>query len=456
MALSDHIIVTSSVVPVSPPPSQRQRVPCFVGVHSITAERANAYSSITGMEADGWSESDPLYNMVAAMLRQKPEGQRPTRWFIGKRDAAVASVWEVEVVATADGTMTITDGATDIVVASFTASSDTAGDIRDGLIASAADGYTLAIVDGTTLSVTREEAGVPMTLAIGGAAAANLTTAQTVAHVGIYADLEAIKAVMINGRSVNAQVWNYEIEPALGPYGWTEAARWAHTDGDHVVGSQSNDADIPDDGETGDGASLVQALGYTRSDLCYRASNTDYVRAKVLGHTMPAAPGSVNYSWRRLVGSTLAVTTSSEHVATFRAKRASWAELIDVDGQVKYFGGRDGTGQPMYHWSAIDNWRDNVKARLVFLLTNSPGIDFTNEGIDGTLVAGLRVTMDLMVEAGTLLPGYTIAALPVEQVPEGEKIQGDFKTTGYIQIDAILRIFVDEVRVTGFFALPEG
>lgn len=451
MAVTSHITVSATVTPTSPAPSQRQRVPCFVGVHSVTVNTADVYTSLDEMEDAGWTSSDVIYNMVAAMLAQKPVGQRPTQWFVGKRTAAVAAVWQVDVVATVDGAMTILDG--DVTVASFTASTSTATEIRDGLIAAAADGYTLAIVDVDSLSITRDEAGVPMTITLGGAQAANLDANETTPAAGIFADLDTIQAFVLNGKTVGAQVWNYEIAPGLGPYGWTEAARWAHADGDHVVGSQSSDANIIASGSSADGASLVKALGYSRSDLAYRASDTDYVRAMLLGHVMPAPPASVNYSWRRLIGSTLATTTTDAVVTTLRTKRASHAELIDVDGQVKYFGGRDGTGQPMYHWSAIDNWRDNIKARLVFDLTNNDGIDFSDSGIDSILVAGIRAEMDAMVNAGTLSPNYTITALPVASVPDAEVLAGDYQTTGYIRVDAELRTFVDRVRVTGEFAI---
>lgn len=450
--LSDHITVTSSVTPTPPAPSQRQRVTCFVGVHTVIADVAKAYTSLEEMEDDGWDDGDPIYNMVSAMLDQKPVGQQPTKWFVGKRATPVAAAWTVDVVATADGAMTLTDS-NGVVVASFTASGNTATQIKDGLIASAHADYTLASVDADTLTVTKDEAGVPMTLTIGGAAAANLTATQTTAGTGIFADLDDIQAEIIDGQTVGKQVWHYEVAPALGPYGLTELARWTHADGVHTGGSQSSDANIPDDGSSADGPSLIQALAYSRTNVTYRALDTDYVAAMVLGHVLPAPAGSVNYAWRPLTGSVLATLTSSANVATFRSKRSSWAELIDEDGEVKYFGGRDANGTPMYHWSAIDNWYDNVRAKLVFMMTAYDAIDFTDEGIDATLVAGLRETMDIMVAAGTLMPEYTITAVPVADVPDGEIQEGDYQTTGAINIEATLRTFVDRVTVAGTFSI---
>lgn len=452
MAISNHITVSATVTPTSPAPSQRQRVPCFVGVHSVTGNQADVYTTLAEMETAGWTSSDAIYNMVEDMLAQKDEGLRPTKWFVGKRTAAVASAWQIDVDATADGAMTITDS-NGTVVASFTASTSTAGAIRDGLIASAATGYTAAIVDTDSLSITRSEVGVPMALTIGGAAAANLSAAETTPATGIFADLEAIKAVVINGQTVNQQAWNYEIAPGLGPYGLVELARWVNLDGAHVAGTQSSDANIASSGSAADGPSLVKALGYKRCDIAYRAVDTDYIRAMCLGHVMPAAAGSVNYNWRNLVGSTLATITDSATVATFRTKRASWAELIDVDGKVKYFGGRDATGQPMYHWSAIDNWRDNIIAKIVSVQSTVPGIDFSDDGIEAYLVAGIREAMDLMVAAKTLSSGYTITAVPVASVPDGEVIEGDFQTTGALLIDAELRTFTDRIRVSGTFKI---
>jgi hypothetical protein len=222
MALSSHITVSTTVTPTPPAPPTRQNVVCFVGVHTVIEDTVAAYTSLDDMEDDGWDDSDPLYNMVAAALDQEAVGDRITKWFIGKRETPVAAVWTFNVVGTTDGVMNILEG--DTVIATFTASSDTDEEIKTELVASVVAGYTGATVDTNTFTITKGEAGVPMALTIGGAQAANLNGSQTTAAVGIYDDLGAISAEILDGKTVGAQVEAFVVAPGLGQLGLTEGA----------------------------------------------------------------------------------------------------------------------------------------------------------------------------------------------------------------------------------------
>ena len=81
MALSFHINVTGSITSVPDAPAQRTKVPTFIGFHERFAERARMYSSLDDMLADGFTETDDLYEMVSAALDNPSADDGPlARW----------------------------------------------------------------------------------------------------------------------------------------------------------------------------------------------------------------------------------------------------------------------------------------------------------------------------------------------------------------------------------------
>jgi hypothetical protein len=174
----------------------------------------------------------------------------------------------------------------------------------------------------------------------------------------------------------------------------------------------------------------------------------------MVGRLYSRPPGTSKIAWWRMVGSTQTTQTTATQDTTFRTKRASWTDLIDVDGQVKYFGGRDGTGDPMYWYLARDHWFDRIEARIVFQLSTLDAIDMTDVGIEVGLVAAVRAEMDAMITAGTLAEGYTISVVPMADVPPGEVQAGDYQTTGTITVSGFLRVFAERVAVAGEFSIP--
>lgn len=465
MAFSYHFAVNTALVSIPPAPTLRTKVPLLVGTHTVFAGRAVQYSSLADMVTDGFATSDPEYVMAEAMLANPHPTEGPVaRWFIGRRAAAVANVWAVEVVGTADGVMNLVDSQTgvDVVISTFTASTSSAGDIRDGLIAALITGYTGAIVDGTTLSVTRAEAGVPIVLSVSGALAANLDISETTPEVGIADDLDAIIAETVDNLTVGVQVWAIFIEPgSLGTGGIIEAAKWGHLKASAVDGRgygifvQSTDIELFDSGVTDDPASLVVALGYTRCNIAYRSASTDAIQTRAAGRVLPAEPGSVNWGHRILTGSTATTAITYPQNGTFAAKQVSYAERFKVGSttQARYISGMDGTGRPMYHYAAIDAWRDDIERVIFFQIGNNDGIDMTLDGLEIGYGAAIRAEMNRMVQLGRLAETGTVTFTDPEDIPEGEVLAGDYQTSGEITVESVLRVFNNRIAVSGTFSI---
>jgi hypothetical protein len=465
MAFSYHFNVSAALVKVPPAPTQRTRVPLIVGTHSVFAERAAIYSSLADMVTDGFTTADPEYVMAEAMLANpSTNDDEVARWFVGRRAAAVANVWKVEVLGTVDGVMNLVDSQSgvDVVIATFTASTSTEGDIRDGLMAALIAQYTDAIVDADEFSITQTEAGVPIVLSITGAAAANLSITETTPEVGIQSDLDAIMAETIDGLTVAVQTWGIFIEAgSLAVGGIVEAATWVHLQSTSSSGRgygifvQSTDVELFASGVTDDPASLVRDLGYTRLCIAYRAVSTDPIHCRAAGRVIPSEPGTVNWNQRIMTGSTSTTAITYTQNGTFATKRVSYAEPFKVGSaaEVRFIGGRDGTARQMYHYAAIDAWRDDMERIISFQTANSDGIDMTLEGLEIGYGAALRSEMDRMVQVGRLAEAGTIVFVDPEDIPAAEILAGDYQTTGEITITAVLRVFAERIQVSGTFEI---
>ena len=465
MAFEYHFNVNTSLVSVPPAPTQRTRVPLFVGTHSVFGGRAVLYSSLADMVADGFATSDPEYVMAEAMLANPSTiDGAVARWFVGRRAAEVANVWKVEVVGTANGVMNLVDSHTgvDVVISTFTAAGSTEGQIRDGLMAALIPAYVDAIVDADEFSITQTEAGVPIVLSITGAAAANLSIVETTPEVGIQSDLDAIMATVIDSLPVAVQTWAIFIEPgSLGTGGLIEAATWVHlqatTTGGRGYGiwAQSTDVDIFDSGVTDDPASLIRDLGYTRLDLAYRAVSTDPIQARAGGRVIPSEPGTVVWSHRILTGSSATTVITYTQNGTFATKRASYAERFrnGTASEARYIGGRDGTGRQMYHYAAIDSWRDDIERIISYQTANSDGIDMTLEGLEIGYGGPIRSEMERMLALGRLASAGTVTFVDPDEIPDAEILAGDYQTTGLITVTAVLRVFAERIAVTGVFSI---
>ena len=148
------------------------------------AERLKIYSDPDEALADGFLTSDQAYLELVALFSQNP---RPVDAMVGRRDPAVAMVRTFRVLSTADGVYTITLNGH---ASSFTASGDTASDIRTGLVAAInanpklAGKLVAAPVGTIDLTVTASVAGISFVSLLTAPAAGGVVFVQTVDVTG--------------------------------------------------------------------------------------------------------------------------------------------------------------------------------------------------------------------------------------------------------------------------------
>lgn len=161
-------------------------VPMILATTSNFAEARRRYSDLSELLDDGFLTSDAVYRIASKIFSQNPH---PEAVMVGKKSSAVASIDRVVVLDDTDGAYTITiDGQ----AATFTASSNTADQIKTGLIAAVnalvphlgRSNITAASVATGILSLTADTAGIPVSISLTAPAANHLAFAQNVALAG--------------------------------------------------------------------------------------------------------------------------------------------------------------------------------------------------------------------------------------------------------------------------------
>jgi hypothetical protein len=354
----------------------------------LTAEvtSTNWRTVLTGL---AFTSADPLWSALAAMFGQS---RRPANAIIGRRATPVAQVDNVNVDGAGDGTYTVTINGVDF---DFVASSNTATQIKDGLIAAINGGsepVTAATVDSDTLSLTADVAGVPFTLSVT-APSDDLSITAGTANVGIDTDLSAINAersdwyfVLELGRVLTTQqVLVAAVESFERPL-----LAWLQTDDSNAQGSSS----LTDLG------GWITSNGYTRSFAMWHDDDTEYPDCALIGLLSPTEPGAASFANQRIAGIQGIVPTSTSRL---QSKGYHWLEYYTAQ-QVSATRSGFPNIYPDLVWGR-DYLVQSIEADMLTALLNaglSPGkVPYTDQG--GAIIVGvLRGTISRFVASGFL------------------------------------------------------
>lgn len=357
-------------------PSDGFGKPLIVSVHTLFAERFKTVSTRQELIDFGFSTSGSVIGMFDVLMGQ---AKRPRSVSIGRRAAAVAMVVRIDIAATTDGTFTVEVNGVDY---DFAASSNTATQIKDGLLAAiSAPGVTDATVDSDSLSLTADDAGLPFTYSVSHSSNANAITAtETTASVGIYNDLQAIRAV---DKSFYAILSDNRTTPMI-----LESARWTAAERALNV-AQSDDAGILDPEEDTDVASRLLALQRERTLLLYKSNDAHYLDAAICGLQLPKVPGTTNWAWKVVAG-VEADEFSETEVEALKAKRCGWVE--DMGGEPTHFlGATSKSGMWVDLVRGGDKVRNDVDGAVVDAMKGAEKIGFDELPIvEGVIEGAIR------------------------------------------------------------------
>lgn len=398
---------------------------------TVEVTPTNWRTVLTGLD---FSSSDPLWNALAAAFGQ---ARRPDAIIVGRRATPVAQVSNVNVDGSGDGTYTVTINGVDF---DFVATSNTATQIRDGLIAAINGGsepVTAAIVDADTLSLTADVAGVPFIVAVT-APSDDLSITAVTANTGIDTDLDDINGersdwyfVLELGRSLTTQqVLVAAIEsfsrPLLG---------WLLTNDSNAQGSSS----LTDLG------GWITSNGYVRSFAMWHDSVTEYPDCALIGLLCPTTPGSFNFANQRIAGIQGIVPTSTSRLQT---KGYHWLEYYSAQ-QVSATRSGFPNVYPDLVWGRDYLIAEIENDQLVALLnaSQSPGkVPYTDEG--GAIITGvLRGTLARFV-ASNFLTEESIEVSTIARSAQSPTNVAQRKWAG-VQFSATAQGAVNTLEITG-------
>lgn len=358
---------------------------------SVTAQNWRALMTTLGV-----TSTEQLYLSLLALFSQD---EKPATVKIGRRATAVAQVSAVNIVAATDGTFTVTINGEAFT---FLASSDTVGDIRDGLIAdinAGAEPVTAAIVDADTLSVTADEAGVPFTISVTHSTTpASITTGTTTASVGLVND--------IDDWETEDSDW-YELLEGTRSSGVIKAAAADIESRTKIFQAQTDDANAQIAGST-DLGSVLGALAYDRTGLWWHDDDAEHVDSAISGRMLPEDPGSATWANTVIRGVPGIVPTGESFLA---AKNYNWNENFAAAGFTMTRHGKMVSGQFIDLIIGRDWLQNLIQTRLVQALMDSPKIPYTDRG--GQVIGAIiRACLVEAAQVGLVVEDSIVVTIP--------------------------------------------
>jgi hypothetical protein len=335
---------------------------------------------------------------------------------------------------TGDGAWTIPINGVDHT---FSASSSTADQIRDGLIGAinGGDEPTTAGSPGSgSFTLTADVAGQPFLVGeVVAPSGSSIEFEVTTPNHGVYDDLQAIKTH----------------RPTV--YGWSmvsrdsvtimEASRWVEGE-TGILFAQSDEAGILDATEDEDLASALLALERTRTVLCYKSNDTHYFAEAWMGRMLPANAGAENWAWQPIRG-VLPDDLQVAEVLALEAKRCNWIENIGGRNYA-YLGMTSAPGM----WADLVRGRDkvvsDVTAAKIDLLGSTPKLDY-----DALPVLASRIEAAINQNAGFVVTTDTRVTLP-DTVPSADVSN---REVNGITWTARLRVPINKVTSHGILTI---
>jgi hypothetical protein len=457
MPLSNTFTFDTSLAPIPPAPPDTPRTFAFVAPATpagVTAD-ATAYSTLAEMEDDGWDTGDVAYNAMAKLIAQTPVDRAVSAVVVIKRATPVANVWTIDIISTTDGNHTITVDGT--LAATFAASGSTTTQIKDGLVSAFnlgafASTITAVSTDADTLSLTADVAGIPFTPTSAAPGGTAPVVTQTVANVGIYADLGTAFALL--------PFWGVYCPGAL-EVEYKEAIRWAQADittRRNFVFQDSTAVALYDSGDTSNIAVEYATAGHTRVNLLSHPTATDYAQAMAIGRLGGGFPGKRAWHYAELTGSLEVTVTPNRTVAQVNTLSSRFTSRSE-----RYFG----PSSPLlllaedpnipseayiFQRHAEDWWWYTMVLAVDAMMRSNAGVDLIEAGLQGA-VDGLSQAMIPLVTEGVIADDFTFTFTDLALIPAGEKARGDFKTTGRLLASATVTPKLRSLRVSAQFAV---
>lgn len=345
---------------------------------------------ITSSE-DAWLAMEDLFS----------QDEEPELALLARRATPVAQVNTYLVGGTTDGSYVISLDGNE---ASYTASGNTATEIRDalvtalGLLYNAAD-FAIADVSTDSISVTAQSPGLPFTSSVDSPGDV-LTLTISTPNVGMPEDIVAVRA--------ERDDWYAIVEAGHADSDILATAR-AVEPIEKIFIAQTNDTDALTTG-TDDVGAILQSEGLIRTAVLYHDNIDQFVDAAWLGRMLPTDPGSQNWAYKTL-RSVTGISPDGSQEANLIGKNYNWLETFAALQKTVTRQGSTAGGQ----WLDVIRGRDwlsaNLQIDLFEVFTNTDKVDYDDGGAE-LLAAAIRARLEDAADRGLVDRDSIVITVP--------------------------------------------
>lgn len=353
------------------------------------ADLVRTYSNLDEVLED-FATTDDEYKMAARLFGQDKEVDHV---LIGERTAAVAQVATIDVSGDeSNGTYTVTING---VAHNFAASSSTATQIRDGLIAAIDAGtepVDAALTDSDSFTVTADNAGQPFTITVT-SPSTDLTLTATTANRGVQDDIAAIKESGDLGKA-----WFALLITSRAKWDILEAAEYCETRTHVFIGSSSDAAILA--ATAGNVQAMMASQAYKHSFHLYSGNTAAFPDAALFGVVLPEVVGSWSAHMQTLAGITADQLTSTQ-IANLKTQKGTY--YVNVGSSPRTQGGQSANGNWFDAYVGA-MWIESEANVAIFnmMAQRAPlKLPFTDEGIQ-LVVNALRGVLQRATDNGIL------------------------------------------------------
>ena len=415
-----------------------------VGAHAHTLPRVSTYTSASDMIADGFSDTDPLYLMVADAFSQTP---KPSMVKVGRRQVSAVNVTVAKVTSAGVYTVKVNslnaNSETVTKTYTYTNSGGTAAAIATAL-QNLISNDTKAVV---TATVTNEV--ITVTGKTDAAFAIEITNNMT----------QTVKTVDETIAETMTEITSYD----NGWYGWAladrtqeniiAAANWTETVR-KLFGTSIAEAGAYNPDSITDTGYLLYNGNYYRTHWWYhKDANTDFPETAVMARCFAIEPGGETWANKKLAAVTADGLNDGQYQAITNKNGNTFERFRNVSITQN---GKVAAGEYIDVIRFRDWLQEEITVNVFNALINRDKIPYTDEGI-AVVEAQIRKALQLGVRRGGIAPdeydengntnlGYTV------EVPLAASISANQKASRVlndVKFTARLSGAIHVVKITG-------
>ena len=415
-----------------------------VGAHAHTLPRVSTYTSASDMIADGFSDTDPLYLMVADAFSQTP---KPSMVKVGRRQVSALDITVAKVTSAGVYTVKVNslnaNSETVTKTYTYTNSGGTASAIATAL-QNLISNDTKAVV---TATVTNEV--ITVTGKTDAAFAIEITNNMT----------QTVKTVDETIAETMTEITSYD----NGWYGWAladrtqeniiAAANWTETVR-KLFGTSIAEAGAYNPDSITDTGYLLYNGNYYRTHWWYhKDANTDFPETAVMARCFAIEPGGETWANRKLAAVTADGLNDGQYQAITNKNGNTFERFRNVSITQN---GKVAAGEYIDVIRFRDWLQEEITVNVFNALINRDKIPYTDEGI-AVVEAQIRKALQLGVRRGGIAPdeydengntnlGYTV------EVPLAASISANQKASRVlndVKFTARLSGAIHVVKITG-------